>query len=210
MTPKRLLLTVVLAPLFVVASGCAAEDPADSAAEAATDSTTVAAPPTSTGPIGAANVPLDTGIDVPGSRAALEAGHAEIRRVLEQHLGPQDWREARPAQEVACPSRADAEGVLDQGIGKFYAAEMHHPGTFAPDEWAAVREAVVAALEPHGFQPEEAGADAPAAGAAPGSPDAGADYVYLINEFSDELTLSTHPTGGTGFGGFGACHPWGD
>ncbi|MBB1030478.1 hypothetical protein G6027_06180 [Dietzia sp. SLG310A2-38A2] len=158
-------------------------------------------PPTSTGPIGAANVPLDTTIDVSGSRAALEAGQEEIRRVLESRIGAGGWRESRPAQEVACPSRGEATGVTDTGIGKFYAREMRHPDALDPDGWDRALDEVVRAVEPHGFRPR------PTDG---GSPQPEIRYVYLVNDHRDELTLSTHPTIGTGYGGFGVCHPWGD
>lgn len=233
-----MLATAALVPLLVTASACSSggqtADPVDAT--------------TSTGPIGAANVPLDTTIDVPGSRAALEAGHGEIRRVLEAELGSEGWRETRPAQETACPSRVDDSGKLDDGIGKFYAPEMSHPETLSDDDndddnadasttdnagntdsatWAEVWDEIVRAVEPHGFRPksgdigESAGASAAGAAASgtaasgtaasgAAQPAAAARYLYLINSHQDELTVSTHPTIGTGYGGFGVCHPWGD
>lgn len=165
------------------------------------------APPTSTGPIGAANVPLTTSIDVAGSRAALEAGHGEIRRILEAELGVDGWRETREAQEVACPSRADATGTLDDGIGKFYAAELRHPAAVTADRTALWNE-IVRAVEPHGFRPKQPESDSPGIGEERDAP--GEHYDYLINGHLDELTVSTHPEVGTGVGGFGVCHPWGD
>lgn len=180
---------ILALPLIVAATGCtggATPDPAP-------------APPTSTGPIGAANVPLDTTIDVPGSRAALEAGQAEIRRVLEDRIGAGGWRESRPAQEVACPSRSDAAGALDTGIGKFYAREMRHPDALDPAGWDRALGEVLNAVEPHGFRPKPTDEE---------HTQSEIRYVYLINDHQDELTLSTHPTIGTGYGGFGVCHPW--
>lgn len=187
----RSLYPVLAPPVLLAATACtggAAPSP-------------VPSPPTSTGPIGAANVPLDTTIDVPGSRAALEAGQAEVRRVLENRIGADGWREARAAQEVACPSRSDAAGVGDAGIGKFYAREMRHPDALDPAGWDRALEEVLNAVEPHGFRPRptDEGPTRP-----------GIHYVYLVNDHRDELTLSTHPTIGTGYGGFGVCHPWGD
>ncbi|MFN7241740.1 MAG: hypothetical protein ACK4M5_00575 [Dietzia cercidiphylli] len=185
-------LYAVLAPLVLLAAtactGGAAPSP-------------VPSPPTSTGPIGAANVPLDTTIDVPGSRAALEAGQAEVRRVLENRIGAGGWRESRAAQEVACPSRSEATGGADTGIGKFYAREMRHPHALDPTGWAQALDEVVRAVEPHGFRLRPTDGD-------PTHP--GIRYVYLVNDHQDELTLSTHPTIGTGYGGFGVCHPWDD
>lgn len=178
-------------------------------------------PPTSTGPIGAANVPFTDSVDVTGSRAAIEAGHAEVRAVLEREHGVDGWRETREAQEVACPSRVDDSGQLDDGIGKFYASELTHPAALDAEAWTAVWEEIVRAVEPHGFRPAPTSAAAPstetaasesATAEAPSTePTAdGAHYAYLINEHRDELTVSTQPTIGTGFGGFGVCHPWGD
>ncbi|MFN3338458.1 MAG: hypothetical protein ACK40Z_02040 [Dietzia sp.] len=189
MTRFRSVYAVLAPPLLVAATGCTggiSSDPAPT-------------PPTSTGPIGAANVPLDTTIDVPGSRSALEAGQAEIRRVLEGGIGADGWRETRAAQEVSCPSRSDATGAMDSGIGKFYAREMRHPDALDPAGWDRALDEVLRAVEPHGFrlEPGDEG---------PTQPEI--RYVYLINDHQDELTLSTHPTIGTGYGGFGVCHPW--
>lgn len=230
------LLPALLA-LTVTAAGCGVgetqSDDDDNTAGSPTDTSTSAAqhpapdsgPPTSTGPIGAANVPFTDSVDVTGSRASIEAGHAEIRAVLERELGVDGWRETREAQEVACPSRADDSGQLDDGIGKFYASELTHPETLDADGWTAVWDEIVRAVVPHGFRPKSQEAaptsvpSAPNPSAAPSAPFAapsgpsgsdGAHYAYLINEHQDELTVSTHPTIGTGFGGFGVCHPWGD
>ncbi|PAY22569.1 hypothetical protein CEY15_12730 [Dietzia natronolimnaea] len=193
----RSLYPVLAPPVLLAATACAG----------GAAPTPVPSPPTSTGPIGAANVPLDTTIDVPGSRAALEAGQAEIRRVLEGRIGADGWREARAAQEVACPSRSDAAGVGDTGIGKYYAREMRHPDALDPTGWDQALDEVVRAVEPHGFRlrPTE---NPEATDEASTRPEI--RYIYLVNDHQDELTLSTHPTIGTGYGGFGVCHPWGD
>lgn len=215
--------TAATVPLLIIFSACsAADDPAPTpnpalnraepmpaAAEPTPGPGSGPAPPTSTGPIGAANVPLDTTIDVPGSRAAIEAAQNEVRRVLENALGTNGWTEMRPAQEVACPSRTDESGELDDGIGKFYAREMSHPETLGDDDdaaWARVWDEIVRAVEPHGFRPKGDDLGDEVGAAASGA----ARYLYLINSHQDELTVSTHPTIGTGYGGFGVCHPWGD
>lgn len=183
---------------MLAASGCGSDGVPDRAPARAP------APPTSTGPIGAANVPLVTSIDVPGSRASLEAGQAEIQRVLEGHLGADGWIETRPAQETACPGRAGDHGGVDVGIGKFYAREMSHPEQLEPADWDLALNEVLRAVGPLGFRlkssdPTSADEKTPAP---PGR------YVYLVNGHSDELTLSVHPRIGTGYGGFGVCHPW--
>ncbi|EYT62797.1 hypothetical protein H483_0109775 [Dietzia sp. UCD-THP] len=197
----RALCAVLVTPALVAATACAGGPaPTPTPTPPLTPPPTPApSPPTSTGPIGAANVPLDTTIDVAGSRAALEAGQAEIRRVLEGAIGASGWRESRAAQEVACPSRSDAAGHMGTGIGKYYAREMRHPAALVPGDWDQVVEEVRGAVGPLGFRLRPTGA---------GSSTPGSRYVYLINGHRDELTLSTHPTIGTGYGGFGVCHPW--
>ena len=210
-----------LLALMVTAAGCGVGEtpfddddptatPTGTSASAAQHPVPESGPPTSTGPIGAANVPFTESVDVTGSRASIEAGHAEVRAVLERELGVDGWRETREAQEVACPSRADASGQLDDGIGKFYAAELTYPEPLDADAWATVWDEIVRAVEPHGFRPKLPAAAAALDPSAAPSGSEGAHYAYLINEHRDELTVSTHPTIGTGFGGFGVCHPWGD
>lgn len=136
-------------------------------------------------------VPVVDSIDVPGARAALEAGQSEVRRILERELGPDGWTEARPAQEN---SSSSCGGVPD--VGKFYAAEMSHSEALPADRWDRVWSEIVRAVKPHGFAPKEEGAG--------GS----GHYEYLVNEHRDELTVSSQPGIGTGYGGFSVCHPW--
>jgi len=168
------------AVLLVLAPACATEE-----------TPPAGSPPPST----SVGVPVVDSIDVPGSRAAMERGQAAIRAILERELGPDGWTEDRPAQENASSS---CGGV--GGVGKFYAAETSHPGVLEGEQWERVWTEIVRAVEPVGFRPEE--------GSGPGSETA-PTFVYLINEHRDELTVSSQPGLGTGYGGFSVCHPWG-
>ncbi|MFL0578719.1 hypothetical protein [Dietzia sp. 179-F 9C3 NHS] len=143
-------------------------------------------------------VPVVDTIDVPGARAAMEAGQAEIARILERELGSEGWTEARPAQENASSSCGGTPGV-----GKFYAREMSHPGVLGDADRERVWTDVVDAVATHGFRPKDDEAGTADRGPRP------RPFEYLINEHRDELTLSSAPGIGSGYGGFSVCHPWG-
>ena len=155
-------------------------------------------------------VPVVPSIDVPGSRAALEAGSAEIRRILEAELGDSrgadGWTEARPAQENSSSSCGGVEGV-----GKFYAAEWSHPRALDVAAWDRAWAEIVRTVGAHGFAPDS---DRAAGGATDGAADrAGSDagtghFEYLVNPHEDVLTVSSLPGVGTGYGGYSVCHPW--
>lgn len=142
-------------------------------------------------------VPTVGTIDVAGARAALEAGQGEIRRILEAELGADGWTEARPAQENVSTSCGTSSSV-----GKFYAREMSHPRALADADWERAWGEIVRAVTAHGFRPKEGGGEG-------GGGETGAErYRYLINEHRDELTVSSLPGIGTGYGGYSVCHPW--
>lgn len=202
----RIARTVVagVAVVAMATSGCAAESgssghrgepgPAATADPTATvEPTATADPAAGVAPSTSVGVPVVDTIAVLGARAALEAGQAEIRRVLEGELGRDGWTETRPAQENASSSCGGTPGV-----GKFYAAEMSHIEALEGERWDRVWAEIVRAVAAHGFRPV-------AGGGASGS----GHYEYLVNEHRDELTVSSQPRIGTGYGGFSVCHPWG-
>lgn len=152
-----------------------------------------ASPPASSVAMG---VPVVDTIDVPGARAAMEAGQAEIARILEREVGADGWTEARPAQENASSSCGG-----EPGVGKFYAREMSHPAALDAAAWERAWAGVVDAVAAHGFRPkveEKLDDEDGAAGR----------FEYLVNEHRDELTVSSAPGIGTGYGGYSVCHPW--
>jgi|GEM_PF-5098752 len=147
---------------------------------------------------GSGVMPHGPGVDVPGSRTRLEAGQAEVRAVLEEELGPGGWHVDRPAQEVACPP-----GTAPTPSGKLYPAEYSRPEVLDSATWRRVWAGVLQRVSSLGFRsaPGEGERDALRL-------QQGARYGYLVDADGDHLTVHTAPGLGTGYGGFGACHPW--
>lgn len=137
---------------------------------------------------GAAPVATEPRPTLSEARDTLTAALASLERVLHESIPREEWREARGGYQNGCEEETQGRFVAPH----YVVAAQHLP----EDAWPRIEQV----LAHHGFRSLSA---VPLSG--------GSAFVHFINDFGDDITVSSilpggGQQGGSGFRGKTACH----